>query len=259
MTVWRRLGVAQGSLARTDVPFGYMPNPTKKVLIRRVAPADLPSLVALNRAAYPDLILDEVVWTEQQLHAHLDVFPQGQLVAEDSSFRCVGAISTLIVPSGIDPLAPHTWVGITDGGYFSGHDPQGDTLYLADVYVEPTMCGQGIGSALYRALRDLCRDLRLRRVVAGGRLWGYTDVAAHMSAHEYVEKVRAGELHDRVLVSQLRAGFSVRGLLPGYLHDWRSRHWATLLEWTNPDDPRSQQDFAVNMAKTAPAIAARRT
>jgi ribosomal protein S18 acetylase RimI-like enzyme len=230
-----------------------MLNPNKNLLIRRATAADLPSLVALNRDAYPDLIQDEVVWTEQQLSAHLDVFPQGQLVAEDSAFRCVGAISTLILRGSIDPLAPHTWVGITDGGYFSGHDPEGDTLYLADIYVGPAFWGQGVGSALYRALRDLCLDLRLRRVVAGGRLWGYTDVADHMSAHEYVAKVTAGELHDRVLVSQLRAGFRVRGLLPGYLHDWRSRHWATLLEWMNPDDPRNQQEFAAIAAKTLPA------
>ena len=29
--------------------------------------------------------------------------------------------------------------------------------------------------------------------------------------------------------------FAVLGILPGYLHDWRSRHFATLLEWKNPD------------------------
>jgi hypothetical protein len=38
-----------------------------------------------------------------------------------------------------------------------------------------------------------------------------------------------------VLESQLRAGFTVRGVLPGYLHDWRSRHCATLIVWENPN------------------------
>jgi len=56
-----------------------------------------------------------------------------------------------------------------------------------------------------------------------------------MSAKEYVERVVHGDLGDRVLGSQLRAGFVVRGLLRNYLHDWRSRNWATLLEWENPD------------------------
>jgi len=56
-----------------------------------------------------------------------------------------------------------------------------------------------------------------------------------MSPETYVARVQRGELADQVLVSQLRAGFAVRGILPGYLHDWRSRHFATLLEWENPD------------------------
>ncbi|HEY3595230.1 MAG TPA: hypothetical protein VGL13_15195, partial [Polyangiaceae bacterium] len=56
-----------------------------------------------------------------------------------------------------------------------------------------------------------------------------------MTAKEYVERVMRGQLRDRVLGSQLRAGFVVRGLLRNYLHDWRSRNWATLLEWPNPD------------------------
>jgi hypothetical protein len=77
--------------------------------------------------------------------------------------------------------------------------------------------------------------LGLARVVAGGRLWGYTDVAASMSVETYVADVLRGSLRDRVLESQVRAGFAVRGILPNYLHDWRSRHFATLLEWRNPD------------------------
>ena len=33
-------------------------------------------------------------------------------------------------------------------GYFSNHDPEGDTLYGADVYVDPKYHGHGVGSAL---------------------------------------------------------------------------------------------------------------
>ena len=202
--------------------------------IRCAMPDDIPHLVELNHAAYPDLIQDGVVWSESQLRAHLAIFPEGQLVAESGHARA-GAISTLILPKDINPLAPHSWLGVTDSGSFARHDRNGDTLYLADVYVGPSFWGQGVGNALYRSLFELCRTLRLRRVVAGGRLWGYSEVADRMTAHEYVVGVTSGKLKDRVLVSQLRAGFAVRGLLREYLHDWRSRHWATLLEWTNPD------------------------
>ena len=206
----------------------------RQLRVRAVTPADVPHLVSLNCAAYPDLIQDEVVWTEPQLRSHLVVFPEGQLLAEEEA-RPVGAISTLILHRDIDPLAPHTWLGVTDNGYFVRHDAGGDTLYLADIYVHPDCWGRGVGSELYGALRELCRRFGLRRVVAGGRLWSYGEVAHLMSPETYVARVQRGELSDRVLVSQLRAGFAVRGILPGYLHDWRSRHFATLLEWRNPD------------------------
>src|SRR5262249_38090266 len=140
-----------------------------------------------------------------------------------------------IPPQNIDPLGKHTWLGITDGGFFTRHDETGHTLYLADVYIDPAFWGQGVSKALYGALLGVCRELCLERVVAGGRLWGYSEVADRMTAREYVDLVMAGAMRDRVLNSQLRAGFLVRGLLRDYLHDWRSRNWATLLELPNPD------------------------
>ena len=127
---------------------------------------------------------------------------------------------------------------MTDAGSFERHDPGGDTLYLADIYVHRDAWSQGIGRALYGALFALCRRLGTERVVGGGRLHDYIDAPPGLGVEDYVAQVMRGERRDRVLLSQLRAGFEVRGLLPNYLHDWRSRNWATLIVWTNPDRVR---------------------
>ena len=76
--------------------------------------------------------------------------------------------------------------GITDGGYFHNHDPGGDTLYGADVYVDPDCQGKGVGGALYEARRRLCKQLNLRRILAGGRLSGYAEHEATLTPEEYV-------------------------------------------------------------------------
>jgi hypothetical protein len=55
-----------------------------------------------------------------------------------------------------------------------------------------------------------------------------------MTPQEYVDGVLRGDIRDRVLGSQLKAGFTVRGLLVGYLRDPRSCDYATLLEWVKP-------------------------
>jgi hypothetical protein len=187
----------------------------------------------MNHAAYPELVEENVVWDEGQLRLHLERFPAGQLVAV-SEGTLVGAISTFIVPRSRDPLAQHTWLDITDNGTFASHDPAGDTLYLADIYVDPAAWRRHVGSTLYAALRRLCVAQSLRRVVAGGRLWGYHAHADRMTPEEYVDRVIRGELVDRVLGSQIKAGFAVRGILVGYLRDPRSCDYATLLEWVAP-------------------------
>jgi GNAT superfamily N-acetyltransferase len=208
--------------------------PRPSVLVRQATLEDVPRLEAMNHAAYPELVEENVVWSVAQLRLHIARFPEGQIVAELNGTP-MGAISTFIVARNRDPLAQHTWLEITDEGTFASHDPQGETLYLADVYVDPEAWGTGVSKSLYAALFALCRRLGRKRVVAGGRLWGYHEYEARMTPEEYVDRVLRGEIRDRVLGSQVRAGFAVRGVLKGYLKDPRSRDYATLLEWVNPE------------------------
>jgi len=205
-----------------------------RIKVRQAERGDVPALVELNRASYPGLAQENVVWGESHLLSHLRIFPQGQLVAELDG-KIVGAACSLIVDMGRDPLRFHTWAGITDAGYFTNHDPQADTLYGADVYVHPESRGLGIGHELYEARRQLCRKLNLRRILAGGRLWNYIDHKDKMSPEEYAHRVAEGELRDLVLSFQLREGFRLRGVMPYYLRDPRSRNHASLIEWVNPD------------------------
>lgn len=158
------------------------------IKVRQADQDDIPALVELNRIAYPELATYNVVWGESHLRSHQQVFPTGQLVAELDG-RIVGAVATLVVDMARHPLRQHTWAGITDSGYFTNHDPSGDTLYGADVYVAPDCRRMGVGKALYEARRDLCRKLNKRRILAGGRLVGFQNHPEIESAEEYSERV----------------------------------------------------------------------
>jgi GNAT superfamily N-acetyltransferase len=222
-------------------------------LLRRARLSDLPRLVEMNHAAYPDLVVAGVVFDAAQIAAHLTVFAEGQIVIEEDGV-VIGALATLVVASEV-ALAQHTWAGVTGDGLFGTHDADADVLYLADVYVDPSAWGRGVSKVLYAALFDLCRTLGKKRVAAGGRLWGYSEVADRMSPAAYVDEVIRGARKDRVLGSQLRAGFVVDGILPGYLHDWRSGHHATLLTWKNPAEiglsPTRRVDVTRSTSKQA--------
>lgn len=217
-------------------------------LVVRVAQrSDIPRLVQLNHAAYPELLADGIVFDAAQIAAHFAMWSEGQIVVEEHG-ELLGAIATLIVPSA-RALAPHTWVEATSYGTFACHEPSGDALYLADIYSHPRARGRGVGAALYGALFALCERKRLARVVAGGRLWGYHELADRMTPDAYAAEVASGLRSDRVLTSQLRVGFELRGILPGYLDDWRSRANASHLVWTN---------HAIrNVASRAPGLSAR--
>ncbi len=203
------------------------------ISIRTATFGDVTALVTLNHAAYPDLVGEGIVFEPEQIREQLARFPEGQLVAVMDG-EIVGAIATLVLPAAV-ALAPHTWADATGDGTFRTHRPDGDCLYLADVYVAPTAWGRGVGSALYRALFALCREKKLARVAAGGRLFGYHEVREQMTPGTYVDEVVRGVRRDQVLGSQLRAGFVVQGVMRDYLHDWRSASFATLLVWPNPD------------------------
>jgi hypothetical protein len=117
---------------------------------------------------------------------------------------------------------------------FTNHNPNGDSMYGADISTHPKHRHEGIGGMFYEARKNLAVKLNLRRMIAGGRLFNYCEYAEKMSAQEYAEKVVKGELKDLVLSFQLNNGFKFIKILPNYMKDSRSLNYASFIEWINP-------------------------
>jgi GNAT superfamily N-acetyltransferase len=203
--------------------------------IRPTQPEDIDVLLRLQAQVYPTI----PPWRRDQLAHQLEVFPQGQLVAELNG-RLVGCASSLVILW--DEWADeHTWNEITSSGTFDTHNPQGFTLYGAEVLVDPRLRGQRIGHALYEGRRRLCKGLNLRRILACGRLPGYHRVAHEMPIELYAKKVLWGDLTDPVLSFQLKEGFRYCGVVHGYIpEDIESGGHAALIAWINPDHEPSR-------------------
>lgn len=203
------------------------------IRVRPVRSEDFAAMIAICERVYPE----SKPWQRQQLESHLELFPEGQLVAErTATAEVVGFASSLIVHWD-DYAIDATWREWTDGGYFTNHDPgNGGTLYGAEVMVDPLHQRRGVGKALYRERFALARRLGLRRIRAGARLRGYHRYAHRMSPGEYLLRVVRGELRDATLSFQIREGFRALGVVGDYLkNDPESMGYAAIIEWLNPE------------------------
>lgn len=203
--------------------------------IRNLTHADIKGAMDLQTRVYRTI----PPFRLEQFESLLGLFPEGQFVAELDG-RLVGmAISLVILWD--DYSLHHSWASVTNEGHFDTHDMNGRTLYGAEVCVDPDTRGQGIGHALYEARRKLCREMNLKRIIAGGRLPGYRAHAPHMSPEEYARHVIWGDLRDPVLRFQLDEGFDYCGIMHGYLPaDDDSIGNASLIVWLNRDYDESR-------------------
>jgi GNAT superfamily N-acetyltransferase len=217
----------------------------RRIEVRNTTPTDFAGIIALTEATYPG----SPPWHRTQLDAHLQTFPEGQLVAIDRETESIVGMAASLIISWDDYAFHASWRDFTASGAFSNHDPQnGRTLYGAEVMVMPGRRGLGIGKALYKARRELAEQLGLLRIRAGARLRGYHRVANRLSAEEYVNRIVSSRLSDPTLSFQLRQGFRVLGVVPNYLsHDPESLGWAAVIEWLNPnvasEHPRVVHDY----------------
>jgi len=198
--------------------------------VRQMTPDDISAVIELQIRAFPGL----PPWRPEQLAHHLEVFPEGQLVACDSNGRVLGSASSLLIDWD-DYAESANWSSITGDGSFDTHNPLGKTLYGADMGVDPAARQQGIGSTLYEARKELIRDRGLKRLLTGGRISGYGEIADRMTARDYVSDVVDGKRRDPALTFQLENGLVVLDVVPGYMRDAESHGFATVLEWLNPE------------------------
>ncbi len=171
-------------------------------------------------------------WSEEEIQTLIDKFPEGQLCIEMEGKVAASALSLIIDYRKFGDR--HTFREVTGDGTFSTHDPKGKVLYGIEMFVHPDYRGMRLGRRLYDARKELCENLNLRSIMAGGRIPNYEQYAPELSPRQYIEKVRRHEIADPTLTFQLANDFHVRKILRGYdPDDTESRGFATLLEWNN--------------------------
>lgn len=205
-------------------------NTQQLVELRHLELDDYRDLKSAMKEAYSDI--GGLTWSEEAIRSLLEIFPEGQLcvVVDGRVAACALAIIVDYDHYGDN----HTYAQITGDYSFSTHDAKGDVLYGIEIFVHPQYRGLRLGRRLYDARKELCENLNLRAIVAGGRIPNYSRYAENLTPRDYIEKVRMKEIYDPTLTFQFSNGFHVRKVLKNYLPgDTSSLEFATLLAWNN--------------------------
>lgn len=220
-------------MSKKIVRASKVPKARKKQEKVEVKPLDLGTFedfADAMRAAYPTW--SGGYWKKESIERLISLFPEGQFGVFVNG-KIAGTALTLIID--IDKMGlDHNYVKITGNYTFNTHDPKGNVLYGIEVFVHPEYRGMRLGRRLYEARKELCEQLNLRSVMFGGRIPNFHKYSDKMSPKEYIQKVKAKEIHDPVLSFQLSNDFHVVKLLKGYMPDDKnSMEYATLMEWDN--------------------------
>ncbi len=205
------------------------PADAHQIKVRLLRKSDAPEVARISEGLYARI---NSSWSEPAYLNLLDRFPEGQIGIEDKGKLVAFAFALRI---DYDRFGDdHTYDQITGRFTFDTQDDEGDVLYGIEVCVDPKYQGLRLGRRLYDARNEICEQLNLRAIIAGGRMPGYAKVKDELSPRDYIDKVRRKELYDPVLSFQLSNDFHVKKVLTNYLHyDTESQAYATLLEWNN--------------------------
>src|SRR4030042_292864 len=200
----------------------------RKIKVRNLKMEDYDQIVELQTLCFPGM----KPWSREQIESQLKIFPEGQFVV-DYKGKVIASSTSLVIDFDIyDDY--HSWYEISNKGFITNHNPEGDTLYGIEVMVHPNYRGMKLARRLYDARKELTRKLNLMRVVIGGRVPEYTKHKSKLSIEEFVNKVSRKVIYDPVLTTQLSNGFVLKRVIPEYLtSDHESAGFAALLEWTN--------------------------
>ncbi len=200
-----------------------------KLSLRNLQISDIPQLESLMDRVYDDI---GGAWPAESLERLISEFPEGQITIEDKGTLVAAALSVICSHNRF--TRAHTYDDLIGRRDRFRHNAEGDALYGLDLFVHPDYRHYRLGRRLYDARKELCTQMNLRSILAGGRIINYYQHADKMSPEAYIQAVSRREIYDPILSFQLANDFQVKRILRNYLpEDERSRGFATLLEWNN--------------------------
>lgn len=187
------------------------------IKIIRTKPEHAQALEELQYIVFPNLSDNEILKREHYLK-HIEIFPEGQLVALDGD-KVIGGTTTMRYNFDLNHPTHHSFSETVSGGWLTNHNPHGEWLYGIDVSVHPDYRGQGIARKFYEMRNVIASELGCRGQLTVGMLNGYFKYKDEMTIDAYYQKVINHEIFDPTVSVQEKIGFKIICLMKDYLDD----------------------------------------
>jgi len=200
--------------------------------------------IKIRRAEERDLLdllrIDAEIWlefpaTEAMFRSRINVFPEGQLVAENlQDGRVFGSVFTQRIDYAEWKDKNFSWNEITDYGTIKAtHQPLGQDLYGVGLAVEKRFQGSGAATKLMLGIARLILRNNIRDAYTGARMPRYSR-HIDMTPQAYAFWTRDNHPIDPEIYLYFKAGFSVVRVLPNYIKDLKSLNYGALMVKRNP-------------------------
>jgi GNAT superfamily N-acetyltransferase len=183
-------------------------------------------LEALQRVVFPTLSEEEIM-LESHFKQYVDVFPEGQFVILHEG-KVVASTSTMRCEFDFEH-PNHTFLEFTGDLTLSTHQPNGAWLYGLDVMVAPEFRKKGLARAFYKARQKYVQSEKMLGQITAGMLNGYYPYQSKMTPEEYYERLKANDIYDPTVSTQVKIGWEIVGLIPDYLVDPQCGNYGVLM------------------------------
>ncbi len=199
-----------------------------EIIVRHAKIDELEEVVRVEEETWPL----EIRASREKFKSRMNFFPQGFFGAYVNG-KMVAVSTAQIIRYPNKDLT--SWERITDNGLIANsHTREGNALYIVSLGVSRNYQGQGLGSKLLEAQKNLARELGLQYLVLGARIPGYHKYS-HLPIDEYLALRKAGtsEPLDPEIRFYERSGLEIAQIIPNYMEDDpESRNYGAVMIWS---------------------------
>lgn len=151
-------------------------------------PYDVPAISRLEKACWAPWLRKP----EEHIATIAEKFPQTQLLLKNQRRDIVATVTTNRISWDGNPASLGTWDAVAGGSeaasdYIKTYAPDGNTLCLMSMNVDPTIQGGGFAPQLVEGMKNIARRLGIEHLISSFRPSGYGDFKLEHGATKFTE------------------------------------------------------------------------